>query len=206
MKLSIALPPTARAALEPGLARVLAVGLAAALLAGCAARQLEDSLAGSTSQRLVSYGIDDLVAKLPEDELSVLKGKRVYIESHSLAKWALKNYADRRLAMELTTRFGARVVTAPELAEQTLHVFYTSLGTDQSFQGFFIPLGFIPGVAEQARINLITLEQFHGVAEMYYYIGEPGEEVRGSVLQARVRTDALGLPIITIPISTVDRH
>jgi len=86
-----------------------------------------------------------------------------------------------------------------------LSVFYTSLGTDAGHLGFSIPLGIVPGVGEAVRINLITLEQFHGVAEMYYFLGESGTEMRGRTLQARTRTDAVGLPIITIPISNIDR-
>lgn len=50
------------------------------------------------------------------------------------------------------------------------------------------------------QINLITLEQFHGVAEMYYYIDQ---DQRSDILQSRQRTDALGLPIITIPLNTL---
>lgn len=61
----------------------------------------------------------------------------------------------------------------------------------------------MPGIDEGTRINLITLEQFHGVAELYYFVGPSGSQRRGEILQARKRTDALGLPIITIPISTL---
>jgi hypothetical protein len=97
------------------------------------------------------------------------------------------------------------VVDDPLLADLQLQVFYTALGTDHSRKGFVLPIGFIPGVDASTQIDLISLDQFHGVAEMYYFLGPSGSEQRGDVLQARTRTDALGLPIITIPISSIDR-
>jgi len=83
-------------------------------------------------------------------------------------------------------------------------VFYTSLGTAQSRDGFFVPLGFVPGVDETLSIDLITLEHFHGIAEMDYYIGKSGFEDRSEIHHAAVKTDALGLPIITIPLSDLE--
>lgn len=167
-------------------------------LSGCGSRQVQDSLVGSTAQRLVSYAIDDLALSLPASDFSALSGQRLVIESHFIGDENLRSYADRRLAMELLNRFGIEVVGHRLMADQVLTVFYTSLGTDQAFRGFYLPLGFMPGVDDATRINLITLEQFHGVAEMYYYLG-PTQ--RSDLLRSRQRTDALGLPIITIPLS-----
>lgn len=186
--------------------RFLLVALAVVMLTACGSRQLQDSLVGSTAQRLVTYSIDDLAAALPEQDLDRYRGQRLHLETHFIQYPELQAYADRRLAMELAQRFDIEVVAGYEQADATMAVFYTSLGTDQSFHGFFIPLGFFPGVDETTRINLITLEQFHGVAEMYYYLGPSGSVQRSKVIQARTRTDALGLPIITIPISTIDRR
>lgn len=179
--------------------------LAVLLLAGCAARQVEDSLAGSTAQKLVTYSIDDLSAGLPEAHFSAWSGKKVMLDSHFPASSDLSAYADRRLAIELARRFNIDVVADAAAADAVLNVFYTSLGTDRDTKGFFLPLGFIPGMPPDARINLITLEQFQGVAEMYYFLGPTGTETRGRVIQARTRTDALGLPVITIPINTIKR-
>jgi hypothetical protein len=169
-------------------------------LAGCSSRQAQDSLVGSTAQRLVSYAIDDLAGALPAGDFAELSGQRLRIESHFLGDPVLKAYADRRLAMELGARFGIEVVPAPVPVDQVLTVFYTSLGTDQGSRGFFLPLGFVPGVDETTQLNLITLEQFHGVAELYYYLGQ---DRAAEILRARRRTDALGLPIITIPLNTL---
>lgn len=174
------------------------------LLAGCSSRQLQDSLVGSTAQRLVTHSIDDLIGKLPESDFAPYTGQRVFLSSHFIEYDDIREYADRRLAVELARRFDIRVVTEPLAADAVLNVFYTSLGTDQGYHGFSLPLGFVPGLDETTRINLVTLEQFHGVAEMYYFLGETGTEHRGKLIQARTRTDALGLPIITIPISNID--
>ncbi len=189
----------------PALAvRCLLLGLMMLTLAACGSRQVQDSLAGSTAQRLVTHGIDDLVRALPESDFAPLRGSRLRLDSHFIEDGPLKTYADHRLALELRQRFGIEVVLDGE-ADQLMTVFYTSLGTDQGLLGFYLPLGFVPGLAENTRINLITLEQFHGVAEMYYFLGPEDDQLRSSLLRARVRTDALGLPIITIPISNLDR-
>jgi hypothetical protein len=41
---------------------------------------------------------------------------------------------------------------------------------------------------------------------MYYFIGPTGTEQRGDVIQARTRSDAIGLPVITIPVSDIRRQ
>ncbi len=174
-------------------------------LAGCAARQVQDSLAGSTAQQLVTYSIDDLAAALPEQHFKAWSGKKMLLSSSFLSDVEVRTYADQRLSLELARRFGIEVVADAYAADAVLNVFYTSLGTDRDTKGFFLPLGFVPGMPADTRINLITLEQFQGVAEMYYFVGETGTETRGPVIQARTRSDALGLPIITIPITTINR-
>ena len=173
--------------------------VALALLTACGARQVQDSLTGSTAQRLVSYAIDDLAEALPEEDFAGLAGQRILIDSHFVGDAALRRYADDRLAMELVSRFDIRVVDDAS-ADRVLNVFYTSLGTDRDRRGFYIPLGYLPGLDETTEIDLLTLQQFHGVAEMYYFLGTDRVE---APLQARIRTDSLGLPIITIPLNTL---
>ena len=185
--------------------RALCAVLISVLLAGCAARQPTDILAGSTAQKLVTYSIDDLVAALPDDDFAPWSGKRVVVKSHFLASEAVHAYADQRLAVALDRRFGIDVIDVPLAADATLNVFYTSLGTDRDTLGFFLPLGFMPGLDPSTTINLITLERFQGVAELYYFVGETGTETRGQVIQARIRTDSLGLPVVTIPINSINR-
>ncbi len=186
-------------------AAALVVLVALVFSTGCGSRQVQESLTGSTAQRLVTHSIDDLISGLPKEDFAGLEGKSVYVNSHFIERSEFRDYADQRLKVELQSRFAIQPAASPLAADRILNVFYTSLGTDHGLLGFYLPLGFVPGVSEHTRINLITLEQFHGVSEMYYYLGETGSEVRSQVHQARTRTDALGLPIITIPISTLDR-
>jgi hypothetical protein len=127
------------------------------------------------------------------------------LNSYFVADDALQFYADRRLEIALARRFDIDVVPPGDDADVTLNVFYTSLGTNRDTKGFYLPLGYVPGLDEGAQIDLITLEQFHGVTELYYFVGPTGTERRGAVIQARTRTDAIGLPIITIPINDVRR-
>ncbi len=205
---------------------VLGVSVCAlAIMTGCSSRQVQDSLTGSTAQRLVSYAVDDLAQALPERDFAPLRGERMVIDSSFVGDPRLREYADRRLSAELRTRFGIQVVAAGNAtvdvvtadgatadgvtaedvtigppADHVLQIFYTSLGTDRDERGFYVPLGFVPGVDESTKIDLLTLEQFHGVAELYYYLDD---ERIDDPLRARIRTDALGLPIITIPLSTL---
>jgi len=176
------------------------------LTSGCSTRDLQGSLNGSTPQRLVTHSIDDLITGLKDSNLDALAGKKVFINSYFLSDSKLKHYADQRLAIEISGRFGAEIAASQAESEQVMTVFYTSLGTDMDNFGISIPFGYIPGVDDSTYLNIITLEKFHGISEMYYYIGATGTENRSKVLQAKVKTDALGLPFITIPLSNIDRH
>lgn len=190
---------------KPGI-RLLLAGLALATLTACATRQVQDSLVGATAQQLLTHSIDDLVRRLPESDFAPHAGKRVHVASHFVEDLEVHRYAQRRLSVELSRRFDMEVVGQEEAADIRLEVFYTALGTDQSSKGFSLPVGLVPGLDESTRIDLVTLDQFHGVAEMYYFLGPPGNARRGDILQARTRSDAIGLPIIKIPISSIDRH
>lgn len=176
------------------------------MLAACTTRQVQDSLTGATAQQLVTHSIDDLMRRVPEADFAPHSGKRVYLSSHFVEHVSAQRYADWRLGVELARRFDMELVNDPAEADIRLEVFYTALGTDQSTKGLVLPVGFVPGLDESTRINLITLDQFHGVAEMYYFLGPSGARHRGDVLQARTRNDAIGLPIITIPIDSSDRQ
>lgn len=184
---------------------LLMVVLVVLTLSGCSTRDLTNNLNGSTAQRLVTHSIDDLIDELSEEHLSGLNGQRVYLDTNFLQASPVKDYADKRLALALQRRFGAELVDSAAEADQVMTVFYNSLATDQSEFGFSIPLGFVPGAGANTKLNIITLEKYHGISEMYYFVGPTGTESRSATLQAVVRTNALGLPFITIPISNVDR-
>lgn len=186
--------------------RITVLILSMFLLSACSTRDVQSELNGSTSQRLISHSIDDLVTRLDDPYLEALKGQKVFINSYFINHSLFKKYADKRLALELKARFGADIVDSQEASDQVMTVFYTSLATDFDSFGISIPFGYIPGVDESTKLNILTLEMFHGVSEMYYYVGPTGTENRSKVIHAKVKTDALGLPFITIPLSSVDRH
>lgn len=175
-------------------------------ITACSTRDVNKQLAGSTAQRVVTHSIDDLVSQLSDVNLDSLQGQKLYLNSYALSDHAIKDYADNRLAIELQARFGAKIVASQAESDQVMTVFYTSLASDFENFGISIPFGYIPGVDDSTSLNILTVEKFHGISEMYYYVGPTGTENRSKVLQARVRTDALGLPFITIPLSNVDRH
>ncbi len=175
-------------------------------LTGCSTRDINTALSGATAQRLVAHSIDDLISGLADEKLEALRNQKVFINSYFLIEQPMKHYADKRLAVELSRRFGANIVNDQASSEQVITVFYTALATDFDNFGISIPFGYIPGIDDSTSLNIITLEKFHGIAEMYYYLGPTGTENRSKVIQARVKTDALGLPFITIPLSNIDRH
>lgn len=176
------------------------------IVSGCSTRDIQHELSGSTAQRLLAHSIDDLISQLDDPRLDELKGRKLFINSYFLAEHPLKNYADKRLAVELKNRFGTDIVSTQAESDQVMTVFYTSLATDFDNFGISIPFGYIPGVDDSTTLNILTLEKFHGISELYYYLGPTGTENRSKVIQAVVKTDALGLPFITIPISNIDRH
>jgi hypothetical protein len=175
-------------------------------LSACSTRDIQHELSGSTAQRLIAHSIDDLVSKLDTPELTELKDQKLFINSYFLEDHPLKHYADQRLAIEMQSRFGAKVVASQTESDQVMTVFYTSMATDFDNFGISIPFGYIPGVDDSTTLNILTLEKFHGISEMYYYLGPTGTENRSKVIQAVVKTNALGLPFITIPLSNLDRH
>jgi len=86
-------------------------------------------------------------------------------------------------------------------------VFFTSLATDQDSLGFSIP---IPTVTTESneigRLDIIALNMYHGVSELYFYVRDNATKtvVKAERSKAHIRTDKLALPIITIPINTLD--
>src|SRR5690625_2824533 len=143
---------------------LLVACLLALLLSACGSRQIQDSLTGATAQMLVSHSIDDLARHLPEADFLPHAGKSVFLTSHFLAESDLRDYAEQRLAVELQPLFSMQIADRADEAELTLKVFYSALGNDFGTKGLHNPLGFTPCFNETAQINLISLEQFLGVA------------------------------------------
>ena len=175
------------------------------LLAGCSTRQVMDQYHGATAQRLTSHSVNDMIANIPETDFSSLKGKQVYLACYFLNDIEPLAYAEKRLELELMHKYQCRMVSAPGDAEMQVYVFFTSLGTDADKFGLYTPEVAIPGMG-LSSIDLIALEMFHGITEFYYYIVDDSGRitVKSDMMKTRVRNDSLGLPMITIPINTVD--
>lgn len=174
------------------------------LTSSCATRGVHDKYFGATEQRLVTHSVDQLVSKLPEKDFMPFKGQKIYVECHFLEKNTPLEYALKRIEMEFAHKYQCSVVDEPESADVIYDFFFTALGTDQDKVGFSTPEFMIPSVGTIA-IDLIALDMYHGVSEVYYYITEPdGAKVsRGDRIRSIIRTDRLALPIVSIPISTL---
>ncbi|MBE9486294.1 MAG: hypothetical protein IMY82_03900 [Chloroflexi bacterium] len=176
------------------------------LIAGCSTRQVIPELDGSTAQRLVTHSIDHLMQQIPEEDFALYGQKKIYVQPHFIKEAPLYSYATERFKMELSHRFACLVTPVREDAEFVIDLFFTSLGTEHDIFGFSIPFLVIPGYSAASDINLLAIEMFHGISEMYYYLSDSGGHVllRREKTKASVRTDKLALPIITIPINTMD--
>lgn len=175
------------------------------MITACSTRQAIDNLAGSTEQRLITHSIDKLMKALPEDDFNKLADKNVYFESQFIKADALTDYANSRFLVELEQNFNCTIVKQRDEADFNVKVFFTSLGTDQDSAGFTIPPFSIPGISGSVKIDLLALDMYHGISELYYYIFDNTSKIglRGEKIKAVIRTDKLATPIISIPISTL---
>lgn len=188
-------------------------------LCSCSAQQISENYQGATEQRLLSHSINDLAEALPEADFELLEGKIVFLECHflndikpvELESHYLNNikpveYAKQRLVLELINTYNCHIVTQQSDAEITLQIFFTALGTDLDKFGLSLPDLVVPGAGVVSSIDIIALEKFHGVAEMYYYFLDENNHIiaKGKPLKTITRNDSLNLPIISIPINTVD--
>ncbi|HKL83431.1 MAG TPA: hypothetical protein VJ879_13025 [Desulfobacter sp.] len=174
------------------------------VISSCSTRGVHDKYSGATEQRLVTHSLDKLVSMLPENDFMPFKAQKIYVECHFLEKKTPLAYALKRIEMEFIQKYGCTVVDSPESADVIYDFFFTALGTDQDHLGFSTPELILPGVGS-VSIDLIALDMYHGVSELYYYITEPdvGKVSRGDRIRSIIRTDKLALPIISIPISTL---
>ncbi len=174
-------------------------------LCSCSTRQVSDRFSGATEQRLLSHSVNDLAEALPKKDFTEINGKPVFLECHFLNTIEPVDYARQRLALELMDTYNCTVVTEKQDADVTLQVFFTGLGTDLDKFGLSLPEIIVPGVGALSSIDIIALEMFHGVSEMYYYFLDNDNHIilKGKPMQALVRNDTLKLPFISIPINTV---
>lgn len=172
----------------------------------CSTRQVVDDFHGSTAQRLTTYSVDAAMEKLPEEPLSLVTGKRVHLECVFAEAMPAIDYARGRLEMELVERYDCMLVASPEEAEILLRFFFNSVGTDAEHAGFQTPAFSVPGVPGIPGIDLLTLDMFHGITECYYYILDANRRMlaKGDRVKAVIRSDKIGLPLISIPVTHLD--
>ena len=182
------------------------VMILALLCSSCSTRGIHNKYNGATEQRLITRSVDALVKKLPEKDFMPLKEKTVYLACHFIEDSAALKYAKTRIELELLEKYKVTLVTTPDLADKVIHIFFNAIGTDQDNIGFQTPEFIIPGLNGSMEINLLSLNMFHGVSELYYYIldQDSAKIMRGAKIKSRIRTDRLALPIISIPINTLD--
>ena len=103
-------------------------------------------------------------------------------------------------------KYNGTLVTTPESADMVLHIFFNAIGTDKDKSGLKTPDFVIPGEIGAVSIDIITLDMYHGISELYYYIVDQKSMVitRGDKIRSTVRTDKLSFPIISIPVNTLD--
>lgn len=182
------------------------------LLTACSTRGLNNHFASATEQRLVTQSLDKLIKALPASDFQPLQEQDVYLQCYFIAPTVdgtehspLLDFACQRVKMELLERFNGRLADSPEQAAYQVHFFFNAIGTDQDSLGITTPELYIPGLGI-SKIDFIALEMFHGVSEGYYYIvdNRNAETMRGMLRKARVRTDRLNLPFISLPLNTLD--
>ncbi len=172
----------------------------------CSTRGVHDDYFGATEQRLLTHSIDSLISILPEKDFMPFKGQNVYVECHFLEENHPLKYAVKRIKMELIHKYSCKVVDTPGTADVIYDFFFTALGTDRDSLGFSTPEFVIPGMAGTVSIDLISLDMYHGVSELYYYITDTKTDkiTKRDRIRSIIRTDKLALPIISIPINTLD--
>ena len=176
------------------------------LLAACSTRQIREDYAGATEQRLVSHSVNDLMEILPDKDISILAGHKVFLECFFLDNTPSLDYARRRLEMQLIEKYQCELVADSGDAEFLFNVFFTAIGTDFDKFGLSTPELVLPGAGGASSIDIIALEKYHGISELYYYILDSDNRMiaKGETIKKVVRDDSLALPVITIPINTVD--
>lgn len=185
---------------------VFIVVVVSMVLVGCSTRQVVDSLEGSTEQRLVTHSINRVISELPAQPLSKLEGKKLFMDSHFIKTHPFLDYASARFRAEIDHRHNVMWVTSKGDADYYLDVFFTSLGTNQDSFGLSIPLPIQNEGGGVASIEVLSLQMFHGISELYFYLTDLNEHSVDYVgkRKAQVRTDTLATPIISFPISTLD--
>lgn len=189
------------------LPRLLVIVLMIFTLTGCSTRQLNESISGSTAQRLVTYSLEKFIRDLMnQTELSPLRDKRVKLNVHFVEGHTLLDYATRLLSYQLQLKYRAEL-TERQPADYDVSIFFNSLATDYDSYGLSLP-GFGLTATPDSRINILSIDMFHGVTEGYAVIRNNATSTtdRTQRLLARVRADNVATPILDFPVNQLDRE
>lgn len=177
------------------------------LLTACSTRETADKYRGSTSQRLVTYSINDLMQQIPEDNFQDYGDKSVYVRTHFLQNNQVLRYADQRLNLELQSRFNLNLTDELEQADYELDFFFTSLGTDSDAFGLTVPIFWVStDGGELPTLDILAVRMYHGVSEMYYYSTDrnTGTVKAFDSLVARAKTDKFSTPFFSFPLDDLN--
>ena len=188
--------------------RILAIVLFCGFLSACSTREASDQYRGSTSQRLLTYSINNLMAQLPAANFEEFKDHTVYVKSHFITKSQVMDYANDRLTFELSSRFKLNLVDTAEKADYQLDFFFTSLGTDSDTFGLTIPIFWVDTGGELPTLDVLAVRMYHGVSEMYYYSKDKttGLVTAHPSILARAKTDRFSTPFFSFPIDDLDEN
>ena len=188
--------------------RSLSILLVCSFLSACSTRDTSDQFRGSTSQRLLTYSINNLMSQLPETDFQIFGTQPVYVRSHFVEQSQTLNYASQRLYMELTSRFNLNLVDSPEKANYELDFFFTSLGTDSDTFGLTVPVFWVSTDGDLPTMDILAVRMFHGVSEMYYYSKDraTGLVSHHSSILSRARTDRFSTPFFSFPVDDLDEN
>ena len=174
-------------------------------MSACSTRESAEQYRGSTSQRLLSYSINELMLQLPDSSFAEFNTAPIFVRVHFISRSQALVYAEQRLKMELTSRFKLNLVDSPSQADIELDFFFTSLGTDQDVYGLSIPIFWVSTDGEPPSLDILAVRMYHGVSEMYYYIKNNKTGVTtahdGSI--ARSRSDKFSTPFFSFPIDSL---
>lgn len=185
---------------------MICLAITANFTISCSTHGLHDEYFGATEQRLLTHSIDQLISMLPEKDFMPYAGQTIYIECHFIKDNLPLKYAAKRIKMEFIQKYSCTIADSADRADVVYDFFFTALGTDSDSTGFKTPEFFIPGMTGTVTIDLISLDMYHGVSEVYYYITDSRAETvaKKERIRSIIRTDKLALPIISIPINTLD--
>jgi len=137
--------------------RILTILVIPVFLSACSTRESSDQFSGSTSQRLLTYSINNLMMRIPDSDFQKLGDQPVYVQSHFVKQSQILRYATQRLYMELTSRFHLNLVDSPEKADYQLDFFFTSLGTDSDTFGLTIPIFWVDTAGELPTLDVLAV-------------------------------------------------